>query len=158
MPIVNLSRGTTAVSVKRSEVLPGQVFVVKTRDGVNRTMYACIGHNGRMYSINTASGELSSSDNEDSAVNILGTFVYRINSNPTPAVERDCRRSEVNSGEVFTVRGKTRSYLHMGRITLDRQGWLSVPVDNTENHAIGENGNGNVHVTGTFTVEVTLAK
>ena len=158
MPTVNILGGAKATTVTRSAVKPGQVFAMRTRTGKLGKNYAHIGMNGRMYSVNLETGELSSSSNNDRNVVITGKFQYKVNRKPSPNVARECRRSEVRSGEVFHVRGQDTLYAHMGNISRVLAGFLSVPLARTQNHAITRNGNSHVNVIGTFTLDVELAK
>ncbi len=155
MPAINIVKGAKATSLRREDVKPGQVFAMRERTGKLGKNYAHIGMNGRMYSVNLTTGELSSSQNDDREVVLTGSFVYNVNRKPAPNVARACRRSEVRSGEVFHVEGKDTLYAHLGTVERDRQGWLSVPLARTENHAIARNGNGHVRVVGTFSLDVT---
>lgn len=154
MPKINITRGADAVKMQRSAVKAGQVFASKGRDGRLGTDYANIGHNGRYYSVNTKTGELSSNARGDREVTLTGRWEFKINRKPAPGVVRECRRSEVKSGEVFHVRGKDTLYAHMGAITRDMNGFLSVPLARTENHAVTRNGNSRVNVIGTFVMDV----
>lgn len=159
MPTINITKGANATVLTRADVMPGQVFAVKGRDGKLGTNYAAVGiHSGtgRMYSVNLKTGELSSSTRGDKEVVLTGSFQYVINNNPTPSVERECRRSDVRSGEAFNVKGKQVLYAHLGRISLDTDGFLSVPLARTENHAVTRNGNSRVNVVATFSMDVTL--
>jgi hypothetical protein len=161
MPTVNISKGANAVAMTRSQVQPGQVFAIRKRDGKLGTNYGHVGINsrtGRMYSVNLETGELSSSTNGNSEVVLTGAFKYVVNRSPAPSVTRECRRSEVRSGEAFHVRGKDVLYAHIGHITHDTTGWLSVPLARTENHAITRNGGSRVNVVATFSLDVQLAK
>jgi hypothetical protein len=142
----------------RSAVTPGQVFAIRGRGGKLGKNYAHVGTNGRMYSVNLEAGELSSSSNNDKNVVITGKYQYKINRKPVPNVVRECRRSEVRSGEVFHVNGHDTLYAHMGTIDHALEGFLSVPLARTENHAITRNGNSRVNVIGTFALDVTLTK
>lgn len=157
--VTKIARGPSAVVISRKDVQPGQVFARKLANGRMGKNYAHIGSNGRMYSVNVASGELSSSDNYADAnlVTLMGVYEYRINREPLPAVVRACRRSEVREGEVFHVVGKDTLYAHLGEIEHDMEGFLSVPLARTQNHAVTRNANSHVNVVGTFSLEVTLA-
>ncbi len=160
MPTINISKGANATMVARSDVAPGQVFALKGRDGKLGTNFAHVGANtrtGRMYSVNLKTGELSSSTRGDKQVQLTGTFQYVINNTPAPSVVRECRRSEVRSGEAFHVNGKEVLYAHLGSISLDTEGWLSVPLARTENHGVTKKGNSRVNVVATFTMDATLA-
>jgi hypothetical protein len=159
MPAINIDKGKDATVMTRGAVMPGQVFAVKGRDGKLGTNFGHIGtcgRTGRMYSVNLKTGELSSSTKATSSVVLTGTYQYTINRNPAPSVVRDCRRSDVRSGEAFHVKGKDVLYAHLGRITLDAEGFLSVPLARTENHAVTRNGNSNVSVVATFTIDANL--
>ncbi len=158
MPTVNILGGAKATTVVRSAILPGQVFAMRDRGGKLGKNYAHIGTNGRMYSVNLETGELSSSSNNDRTVVLTGKYQYKVNRKPTPNVVRECRRSEVRSGEVFHVRGQDTLYAHMGTIDRALAGFLSVPLARTQNHAVTRNGNSRVNVVGTFTIDVELAK
>lgn len=154
---INIVKGTGATMVARHSVKPGQVFARKQPNGRMGHTYAHIGSNGRMYSVNTTSGELSSSDNynDTNMVMLTGAFEYKVNRQPLPAVVRECRRSEVRSGEVFHVNGKDTLYAHLGRVENALEGFLSVPLARTQNHAITRNGDSHVSVVGTFSLEVS---
>ncbi len=156
---INISRGTNAVMVARNAVQPGQVFARKKANGRMGHSYAHIGSNGRMYSVNTGTGELSSSENysDTNMVMLVGAYEYNINRQPLPAVVRSCRRSEVREGEVFHVVGKDTLYAHLGTVEHDLEGFLSVPLARTQNHAVTRNGNSHVQVVGTFSLDVTSA-
>lgn len=162
MGIVNITRGSAAPKVSREDVKPGQVFSLRRKDGKMGMNYAHIGMNGRLYSINVRTGELASSRNSGKEVVLTGTFKYTLSKVAAPGVVRECRRSEVKSGEYFTpmIDGEAsgKVYLHLGRVQLAREGFLSVPLDNTENHAIGKNANGRVSVLGTFVLDTTLSE
>lgn len=158
MPAINIVKGTGATVLTRRDVKPGQVFAMKHRDGKMGTQYAHVGTNSRtgaMYSVNLKTGELSSSTSGDKQVVLTGSFQYTINNTPAPQVVRECRRSDVRSGEAFHVRGKEVLYAHMGRVSLAADGFLSVPLARTENHAISRSGNSRVNVVATFTIDVT---
>jgi hypothetical protein len=156
MPTVNIRSGANATTMVRSEVTPGQVFAIRDRGGKLGKNYAHIGSNGRMYSVNLDTGELSSSSNNDSEVVITGKYQYKVNRKPAPNVVRECRRSEVRSGEVFHVEDHNTLYAHMGTIDRALNGFLSVPLSRTQNHAVTRNGNSRVNVIGTFALDVTL--
>ncbi len=159
VPTINIQKGAKATTVARRDVAPGQVFALKNREGKLGTNYAHVGMNsdtGRMYSVNLKTGELSSSTNGDRQVQLTGTFQYVINNTPAPSVVRECRRSDVKSGEAFHVKGKEVLYAHLGAIALDSNGWLSVPLARTENHGVARKGNSRVNVVATFTMDVSL--
>jgi hypothetical protein len=161
LPAINITKGANAVAMLRRDVKPGQVFAMRGRDGKLGKNYGHIGTNsqtGRMYSVNVATGELSASSRGDREVVLTGAYKYVVNNKPTPSVERTCRRNEVRSGEAFHVNDKDTLYAHLGVITMDAQGWLSVPLARTENHAITRNGNSRVNVVATFTMDVTIAQ
>jgi hypothetical protein len=158
MPIVNIRSGADATTMIRSAVIPGQVFALRGRGGKLGKNYAHVGTNGRMYSVNLETGELSSSSNNDKNVVITGKYQYKVNRKPSPNVVRECRRSEVRSGEVFHVKDHDTLYANMGTIDHAVSGFLSVPLARTENHAITRNGNSRVNVIGTFALDVTLIK
>ena len=158
MPAINITKGANAVSLTRKDVKPGQVFARRKRDGKLGTNYGHVGSdNGVMYSVNLTTGDVSSTTSGDKEVVLTGTFQYVINNNPTPSVVRECRRSEVKSGEAFHVRGKEVLYAHLGAISMAMNGFLSVPLARTENHAVTRNGNGRVEVVATFSLDATLA-
>src|SRR5258708_26917613 len=143
MPGIQIVRGDGATVMPRGDVAQGMVFAVKNRDGgLGKVKYAAIGANGRLYSINLTNGELASSANRDSTTTILGKWKFDVTK--CRRAQRDCTRREVRPGEVFVVKGGEKEYAHMGRVHRDRQGWLSIPLANQENHAIGEKGTGNV--------------
>ena len=156
MPAVTIGSGKNATTVTRENVEVGQVFAMRTRNGKLGKNYAHIGTNGRMYSVDLDTGNLTSSDNFEREVVITGKFQYKVNRKPTPTVARECRRSEVQSGEVFHVSGKDTLYAHMGSISHSLEGFLSVPLARTTNHAVTRNGNSRVNVVGTFSLDVTL--
>lgn len=161
MPAIVISKGANAVTLTRRDVKPGQVFAMRGRDGKLGKNYGHVGDNsttGRMYSINIQTGELSASSRGDREVVLTGAFKYVVNNNPTPSVERECRRSEVRSGEAFHVKDKDTLYAHIGTIAQDTDGWLSVPLARTENHAVTSKGSSRVNVVATFSVDVTLAQ
>lgn len=158
MPTINISKGVNATTLLRRDVQPGQVFAVKGRDGKLGTNFAHVGMHtdtGRMYSVSLDTGELRSSGRGDKEVVLTGTFQYVINNNPTPSVVRECRRSDVESGEAFHVNGKEVLYAHLGTISREMNGFLSVPLARTENHAVTRNGNSKVNVVATFSMDVT---
>lgn len=156
--IVTVRSGAAATTMRRDAVVPGQVFAIRGRNGKLGKNYAHVGTNGRMYSVNIETGELSSSSNNDSNVVITGKYQYKVNRKPSPNVARECRRNEVRSGEVFHVNGHDTLYAHMGAIERALAGFLSVPLARTQNHAVTRNGNSRVNVIGTFTLDVELAK
>lgn len=158
MPKINLTRGASAVTVRRDKVAPGQIFAMVGRDGKLGRNYAHIGMNGRMYSVRLDTGELSSSDNDGRNVTVVGSFKYTLSKKAQPGVVRECRRSEVRSGEYFQSNAGDRIYMHLGAVSHDHTGFLSVPLDNTENHAVAKNANGRVSVLGTFTLDATITK
>lgn len=159
MPAINITKGASANTMRRGDLQPGMVFALVLKDGKLGKNWGHVGVNsstGRMYSVNLETGELASAgpDKADREVVLTGAFKYVVNNHPTPSVERDCKRSEVQSGEVFHVNDKEVLYAHLGAIHMDVEGWLSVPMSRTENHAVTKNGNSNVHVVGTFTIDV----
>lgn len=159
MPAINITKGASAVTLTRRDVKPGQVFASRTQSGKLGMNYGHLGTDtasGRMYSINLKTGELSASSRGDKSVVLTGSYKYVVNNTPTPSVVRTCRRSEVKSGEAFHVNGKDTLYAHMGSVRLATQGFLSVPLARTENHAITRNSNSRVNVVATFTVDATL--
>lgn len=155
--IVNIVKGANAVSVARGDVVPGQIFAMKQKNGKLGIRYAHIGTNGRMYCVNLDTGSLTSGANRTRSVTLTGKYEYMVNRKPAPGVVRSCLRSEVRPGEVFHVLGKDTLYAHLGRVSLAREGYLSVPLARTENHAISRTGNSRVNVVGTFTLDVTQA-
>lgn len=155
MPGIQIVRGATATTMPRGDVAQGMVFAVKNRDGRLGTKYAAIGANGRLYSVNLTNGELASSANRNSSITLLGKWKFDVTKT---RYGRTCLRREVRPGEVFVVKGGEKEYAHMGRVHRDRQGWLSIPLANQENHAIGENGDGHVKVVGSFRLAVTEAR
>lgn len=156
VPMTLITRGEKAVKLTRADVQPGQLFayLMKGKPGKN---YASVGSNGRMYSINVATGELASAGNRDREVVLTGTWQFSVNKKPSPSVVRECRRSEVRSGEVFHIRGKDTLYAHIGGISRDHQGWLSVPLARTENHAVAKKGSGHASVVATFVLDYVLS-
>lgn len=157
--IVNITRGASAPKMTRGDVQPGQVFAIRDRrTGKLGTNYASIGSNGRAYSVNLKTGEVASADNMDKPVEITGKWEFHINDKPTPSVARECRRSEVKQGEVFHVNGKKELYAHFGSITRALNGFLSVPLSRTENHAVTRNGNSRVKVVASYKMQVELAE
>lgn len=162
MPVINIQKGVNATTLVRRDVKPGMTFAIRnTRTGKLGKNFGHVGVNsttGRMYSINLETGELASSTRGDSNVVLTGAFKYVVNNKPTPSVERECRRSEVGSGELFHVEDKDTLYAHLGSIQLDATGWLSVPMARSENHAVTKKANSRVRVVGTFTLDVTLAE
>lgn len=153
MPQVQITRGSAAPSSLRRDVKAGQIFAVRGRDGKLGRNFANVGHNGRYYSVNLENGELASTRKGETPVTITGKWQFVINRKPAPGVVRTCKRSEVRSGEVFHVNGKDTLYAHMGSITRAMEGYLSVPIARTENHAVTRNGNSTVHVIGTFVIK-----
>lgn len=143
------------MEVTREEVEQGQVFGVVNRDGEVGTHYAAIGANGRLYSVNLTNGALASSDNRSKLCRVLGKWKFRVTK--SWAYERNTTRDEVKPGEVFVVEGGTKEYAHMGKITKDHDGWLSIPLANQQNHAYTENGDSKVKVIGKFRIDVSLA-
>lgn len=159
--IVTITRGDAAPVLTRAGVAPGMVFSVKRQDGRLGRKYASIGKNGRMYSVNIDTGELASSGNGTSNVTLAGKWKFDLDRNFRYGANRIGQRmlrSEVKQGEVFTVDGGAREYAHLGRISRDKNGWLSVPLDNTDNHAVTKNGDSHVTVVATFKLAVTLTK
>lgn len=155
MPKINITRGAGAKKMRREEVPNGAVFAVANREGRLGVNYAAIGMNGRMYSVNLKTGELASSSNDDKNVTLTGKWSFGLKL--SPRVTRVCVRSEVRPGELFKVHGKEKVYAHMGRITRDHTGWLSIPISNTDNHAFTTNGKSHVDVVGTFELNAELA-
>lgn len=155
--IVRIVRGADAPTLTRGNVAQGMIFSVV--NGKNN--YAAIGHNGRMYSLNLATGELASSANENSQVTLRGKWVFNVDRNFRYGVNRVGQlttRSDVRPGEVFRVKDGADDYAHMGRINRDKNGWLSVPLARPTNHAVTTKGDSHVTIVGTFTVDATLTK
>lgn len=154
MPTITITRGPTAPKLTRGELKSGMVFSYLIDGKPGKKQYAAIGTNGRQYSVNLASGEVASSNKPEREVVLTGVWEFVINRKPAPTVLRECRRSEVRSNEVFHVVGKPTLYAHVGRITRAMDGFLSVPLAKTENHAVTRNGNSRVQVIGTYVMQV----
>lgn len=158
MGMVSITRGKTAPTLHRGDVKQGQVFAVVGREGKYGTDYASIGANGRFYSVNLKTGEVASTSNSDSTVGLTGKWEFEINEAPAPSVTRECRRSEVRAGEVFKVKGQSEQlYFHLGTISRAMNGFLSVPLARTENHAVTRNGNSRVQVVATGRIKATVS-
>lgn len=155
--VINITRGAAAPLLRRSDVKFGQVFALKKSDGTVGKNYLAIGMNGRQYSVAADTRELVSSDNPSRRVSLTGTWSMRVTMLPTYR-QREVLRSQVTVGEIFKVKGNTRQYAHIGKIFLDQRGWLSVPLDNTDNHAVTKNGDSHVVVIGSFTMNAVLAR
>lgn len=161
MPGINLTitRGHAAPTMRRDAVKQGLVFAVKQRGDRLGQNYASVGANGRMYSVNVNSKELASSGNPSKSITITGSWTFKVDRTHRRGVTgRKCRRSEVRAGEIFMVEGGRKEYIHLGRITKDKTGFLSIPLANQENHAVTRNGDSNVEVVATAAMEVRLAR
>lgn len=159
--IIRITRGAAAPKMTRGDVKQGLVFTVKRPDGRTGKKYAAIGANGRMYSVNLDTSELASSGNRNSEVTLIGKWAFDVDrtyKHGTNRVGQQMKRSAVRQGEVFSVKGGAKEYAHVGSITRARNGWLSVPLRNPENHAVSENGDSTVTVVGTFAIKVELAQ
>ena len=155
MPEVRYEGGSKTAVLTRGQVKPGQVFSIVGRDGKKMAQrYAAIGHNGKAYSINLATGGLASTDNDNSRVAIVGTFTYDVKMNPN-GVPVTKLRSQLADGDVFVVRGSKsgRLYAHMGALANPGNRWLSVNLG-TRDHAIATNGGKRVNVTGKLVLNV----
>lgn len=155
MPTLMITRGPSATTVRREDVPTFATFAIKNRDGRLGKEYLHVGCNGRAYAVNATTRELASSENYDKSVILTGRWEFDVTrSNTTRAM----RRSQVRPGDVFVVQGNTTEYAAMGAVHKDRTGWLSVPLDRPQNHAIATNGDTNVNVIGSFALRVTSSK
>jgi hypothetical protein len=156
LPSLTIVRGPNATSVRRSAVPTFALFAVKNRDGRLGTEYAHIGCNGRAYAVNLDSAELASSENMNKQVTLTGKWAFDV-TRLLDGREFEITRSQVRPGDVF--RGpRGTEYAAIGAVNKDRQGWLSVPMNNPDNHAIAENGDTRVTVVGSFKMVVTSTK
>lgn len=154
MPQVNVSRANNQLpTLTREDVKPGQIFAVIGKKSKSK-MYANIGKNGRLYSINLQNGELASTAKGDSKVNIVGKFTYGMKLNYDAS--RVTIRAEVRPGEVFRIRGGEELYAHQGRCTLDKDGYLSTHLNGKMNHAVSQRGDSAVEIVGNFTIEAQV--
>jgi hypothetical protein len=152
--IVTIVRGADAPTMPRGDVRQGMVFQVK--GGEKR--YAAIGVNGRAYSLNLNTGEMASSNNHNSTAIIIGKWAFDLDRTYRPGVGRQCQRSEVTTGEVFTVKGGQDEYVHLGRTSKAQDGWLSIPLARQHNHAVTRRGDSMVTVVANAKVKATLSR
>lgn len=152
-----ITRGPSATTVRRGAVPTFGVFQVKMRDNRGSVEYLHVGHDGRSYAVNSKTAELASSENRNKDVTLTGKWEFDITNLPAHRQTRVDRRS-VRPGEVFVVDGKTTRYAQIGSVNKNRRGWLSIPLDRPQNHAIAENGDSRVTVVGTFAMRVTSSK
>lgn len=147
---------TSNVTLTRAQVKPGQVFVVKGRNGAwGNTKYACLDSNGRFYSLKiTPEGEmnLAATDNGASAVKIVGK--WKLSATIVKNGDRrQTTRGQVKDGELFAVKGGDKVYAHVGSL---KDGRLFSMVLNSDNHGVTANTRSKVSIVGSYTVDVSI--
>lgn len=147
---------TSNVTLTRAQVKPGQVFVVKGRNGAwGNTKYACLDSNGRFYSLKiTPDGDmnLAATDNGNSAVKIVGK--WKLSATIVKNGDRrQTTRGQVKDGELFAVKGGDKVYAHVGSL---RDGRLFSMVLNSDNHGVTANTRSKVSIVGSYTVDVSI--
>lgn len=157
MPKLVITRGPSQTTVRRADVPTFAAFAVKNRDGRLGVEYLHIGTNGRCYAVNSDTKELASSENRDKKVVLTGKWEFRT-VHFDRLTQTRVARSMVRPGEIFVIDGKTTEYAAIGSVNKDRHGWLSVPMDRPQNHAIAESGDNRCTVVGTFTMRLTSSK
>lgn len=157
MPVVKhtITRVATPTTVARSSLSAGQVFQIVKRDGTHgRKTYVALGHNGKMFSINTANGVLASTVKGEKRVAIVGKATFSTSALKFPGT--DTTRGALRNDAVFRV--KESIYLNLG--TLKDGNFVGVNAGKAmgEDYAVGRDGGKHVQQVGTWSVEVTLAK
>jgi hypothetical protein len=153
MAKVRIERSTTAMAkIARNRVRPGQVFSIVKRDGTLGTKkFAAVGSNGKLYSLNLATGELASTKKPSRLVSVVGRFVVRAAPSYTA---KATTRGLVKSGQMFTVKGGSTRYLHLGK-TAD--GFVAInmasPLD--DDYTVGRDAAKHVAVVGEAEFVVT---
>lgn len=165
----------TAPSVTRGDVAPGQIFSYVDNAGkVSDKRYGAVGRNGRLLSLNMASGELASSPNADRAVKILGAYKLKVKFtgsevvvDPADLVVPETAgvtklRSQVADGEVFRVKGGDTMYVHLGVLNKGVEPkYCSLPLNgDPNNYGVKKlsGKNSNVEILGTVSIEATYLK
>lgn len=164
MPEVTITRKNNSLPSKtRSTVRPGEIF--QYVDGKSKSKeLACIGKNGRFYSVNLETKQLASSAKGDRNVAVIGKFSYALTLvNPADGVVK--LRRDVKSGEVFKHTGTAKDgtpfvelYTNMGAVDKSRNGFLSMHLNGVMNHAIAEKGDSEVLVLGEAKLVAVIAR
>jgi hypothetical protein len=143
--------------VRRDAVQPGQVFELLKREGGHGTKkYLAIGNNGKFFSLNTANGELASTDDGAKRVALVGKGKFSVTYLP-PAQQTTTTRRNVRNNQVFKAAGKDRenSYAAVGRLSDGRWASLNLHDPFDSDYAVTENGDRKVVIIGTYEAIVT---
>lgn len=150
MPEITLNRGSaTLPTVARDAIVAGQIF--RTQNG--RKLYAHLGSNGKMFSLNLNSKELASSRSKNKKVVLVGKFTYE--TSRAPGKGAATTRGAVKDGELFTVGAEPGAlYAHIGRKGTGEM--LSVNLVSGD-IASTTNTRSAVNVVGTFRIDAKVA-
>lgn len=154
---VRVSKASNTGSVTRGDISAGEVFVsaLKGKRGTKR--YASIGKNGKYFSVNVDTGELSSRESGRGKVFRVGSFKYDISLEPKGG--KTTTRGKVKTSQVFRVRtanGKwgDELYAHVG--DYNDGGMLSIHLNGKRNHAVSHNTGSSVMLVGSFTINAEI--
>lgn len=146
--IVLTTETAAAVHIARSAVKGGQVFKALFKDGsLGKNTYVDVGHNGRHYSLNVATGALSGTSNRTKKVVLTGRATVRQVIYLSGDVRRvTTPRGNVKSGEIF--KSGSSSYIALGQLKDGRRMAINMADPFNEDYAVTENASRNVQVIG----------
>lgn len=123
-------------TLARSEVAPGEVFILVKKDGSKgKKLYGALGNNGKFYSVNLETGALASAKNLSKMVAVVGYFsIERTDANPADHV--DTTRGEVKSGQLFRSTTGVETYLAMGKLSDGRRMSINMADPYNEDYAV----------------------
>lgn len=157
MTKVVIKRSANQATTHRGDVKAGQVFALVKKDGtVSKKLYAAVGNNGKLFSVNLDTGALASTADENRKVAVIGKFVVETRY-VSRYEQKSVARSQVKSGEIFHAKGKDTPYLSLGTLSDGR--WASINMKNpmNDNYAVGNNGDAQVVVIGSGTLAAQVA-
>lgn len=143
------SATSAAPSLTRKDAKPGDIFVVRGKT----VKYAAVGQNGKLYSINLTTGEVASTANPNSHIDIVGHYTVGLTLWPA-AKHFATTRNQIAPNQLF-ISGKyspppyTDKALYMSLGTLDNGQGISLNVGSRDHALCSINSNGPVIVVGT---------
>lgn len=157
MAQVLITRSKAAVAVRRDAVKTGQAFRLKNKDGsLGEKVYGHVGRNGKNYSINLESGEVSSSANDAKQVVVVGKFSltqHRFASGQ----EIKTTREGVQDNQVFRAKGGSTLYANMGKLKDGRFASINLSDWRNDNYAVTNVDDRNVEVVGNYSITAEVA-
>lgn len=158
MPVNNvvITRANNGLPrVARSAVEQGQVFSLLTADGsAGKKRFAHLGSNGSHYSLNIDNGAVAVTKNLTRQVALIGSYKFGIDYLPV-AQRVQSKRGDMRQFDVFTVKGGTNVYMHIGQ--RDEDGYFMSINLASGDVASSPKDNSTVTVVGRAKLNVTVA-